>query len=51
MIYVSAKLVDFNLNPEFEENMFWYALGILGALSLSAANASTDALPHDPDYQ
>lgn len=51
VIYVSAKLVDFNLNPEFEENMFWYALGILGALSLSAANASTDALPHDRDYQ
>lgn len=35
-VYLVVKLVDFNLNPEFEENFFWYALGLLGALALEA---------------
>jgi len=45
MVYVSVKLIDFNFNPELEENMFWFALGILGALALRAVDADGKAIP------
>ncbi len=51
LIYLSVKLVDFNLNPEFEENFLWYAVGLVGALALGARDARGEgaavALPTD----
>jgi O-antigen ligase len=36
LVYVTVKIVDFNFNPEFGENLFWYAMGLLGALGAMA---------------
>ena len=35
-IYFIVKLVDFNLNPQLEENLFWFGIGLLGALGIMA---------------
>jgi putative inorganic carbon (HCO3(-)) transporter len=53
LIYLSVKLVDLSLNPEFVENFLWYAVGLVGALAASAATAKQPrtAGPLASDYQ
>ena len=33
-VYVTVKLVDFNLNMHLEDNLLWYSVGLLGALAV-----------------
>ncbi|MBN2171767.1 MAG: O-antigen ligase family protein [Candidatus Krumholzibacteriota bacterium] len=44
LIMVTVKLVDFGFNPNFKDNLFWFALGLLGALgAMREADAATAA--------
>ena len=46
LILVTVKLVDFGFNPSFQDNLFWFVLGLLGALGVMRDDrAARTAMP------